>query len=228
MKKTLYTIAYTILFLLLFTSCDSKSQSDNIPFLIKESVSLTESMGTITRNSEYISLYSSDSNILNTIEQMASGNYQAPQGAYIIDISNMSSLINTLTQLDESDISISAETLDLFSNKINAGIFANLINSQYGTSVIASSSITTWQKSYVMPDSWDGNKLIVLIYDGSFSSMISFTESGEGVISAYSIFFKYTEQDNQLKEILNLIQDSSAPNYTQLTLEELMDILQKN
>lgn len=221
MKKKLALISVAIAALTVFTACSASKPIDVNTFIIREGVSLTREMGGLAQNSEYIAFMSPTDAWKDTIRHIGEKDYQIPEKAYIIGMPE-DLLLNAL-RASMSDREISEEIIGILGRKINASTFANIINASQGAELLAATSLLLWGKSYVQPDGWTENRLLVLEYAGDFSSLISFTKSGDGVISASAVFV--TNGDgyaiNSLESFLNLI----TTDVTTISGDELQQIL---
>ncbi len=198
MHKRVRLMALIVLILLLLSACGSPAKGqpqDLSAFLVKEGIALTCEMGKLAQTKEYVALMSASGNLEEIIGKAAAGDYAAPQNAYVVKFTEEGLLRAIKAVAGETEIP--ANVLDILKYKINASTFANLINAGYGSDMVAATSVLTWGKSYVQPEGWAENTILLLEYPGEFSSMVSFMQSGEGVISAYSVLVKNGEKDTR-------------------------------
>jgi hypothetical protein len=194
MHKRVRLTALMVLAVLLLTACaaPAKGQPQDLNrFLAKEAVALTGEMDKLAETKEYVALMAASGNIGELIDKAAAGNYTAPENAYVVKLTEEGLKQAIGAFAGEADVPESV--LDILKYKINVAVFANLINATYGSEMVAATSLLTWGKSYIQPEGWADNTILVLEYPGEFSSMVSFTQSGEGVISATSVFLKNGE-----------------------------------
>jgi hypothetical protein len=195
MYKRMRLTALMIVTLLLVSACatpaQGKPQELNV-FLMKEAVGLTGEMDKLAETKEYVALMGHPET-LGDHRQAAAGEYAAPENAYVVKLTEegLKQAIGAVA----GEAAVPESVLDIFKYKINAAVFANIVNATYGSEMVAATSILTWGKSYIQPEGWAGNTILLLEYPGEFSSMVSFTQSGEGVISATSVFLKNGEKD---------------------------------
>ena len=196
MHKRVRLMALIVLILLLMSACGSPAKGqpqDLSAFLVKEGIALTCEMGKLAQTKEYVALMSASGNLEEIIGKAATGDYTTPQNAYVVKLTAEGLLRAIKAVAGETEIP--ANVLDILKYKINASTFANVINAGYGSEMLAATSLLTWGKSYVQPEGWAENAILLLEYPGEFSSMVSFTQSGEGVISASSVLVKNGEKD---------------------------------
>lgn len=169
-------------------------------FLLKESVALTVEMDRLAENSEYLRFMTASEQLLPTFEKAAAQEYGAPEHVYRIPLTD--GLLRKIIQAEEP---VSDETMESLRLKVNGTVLASAINASQGAETLAATSVLAWEKSYREPDGWDGNQLLVLDYGGDFSSMVSFTRSGEGVIRGAAMFLATAGKApmDQLQETLN-------------------------
>lgn len=196
MHKRVRLTAWIVLALLLLAACAAPANGqpqDLNGFLMKEAVGLTGEMDKLAETKEYVALMGASGNLGEIIDKAAAGEYAAPENAYVVKLTEEGLKQAIGAVAGEADVPESV--LDIFKYKINAAVFANIVNATYGSEMVAATSLLTWGKSYLQPEGWAGNTILLLEYPGEFSSMVSFTQSGEGVISATSVFLKNGEKD---------------------------------
>lgn len=186
--KKLMTIGIVLVLLLTVVACETeqKFDVDIETFFISESVALTLEMHEFADDDEYVAYMMQAPEVKNIIENIASTDYSLPEKAYIYKYSN--ELVVNALMSELGDEAISDEVMDMLSYKFNGSMFANLINGQQGSETLAATATTTWGKSYIEPEGFEENVIIILEYPGDFSSLISFSSTGEGVIGGISSF----------------------------------------
>lgn len=224
MRKRLRLTAFIVFVLLLLSACAAqiKTQPQDLSaFLVKEGTALTCEMGKLAQTKDYVALMSAPGTLEEIIGKAAAGDYTAPQNAYVIKLTDDG--LKRAISAFAGKADVSADVLDILKYKINAAMFANLINATYGSEMVAATSLLTWGKSYVQPEGWAENIVLLLEYPGEFSSIVSFMQSGEGVISASSVFVKNGEKDMRtlLTEYLGGI-DIPFEQYDAAKLKELL------
>jgi len=179
----------------MLVACSSRSEKpENLSrFLIAKGVAITCEMDELAESKEYIALMSASEGIGQVMEKMASQDYSIPENAYLIKLSN-DILLRVISNIS-GEINVSDNILEKLKYKINGSVLANIINASYGSETIAAASMTTWGKSYIQPNGWSDNMVLLLEYPGEFSSIVSFAKSGDGVISSSSVFVKNGDKD---------------------------------
>lgn len=88
----------------------------------------------------------------------------------------------------------------------------NLINGSQGAAVLAAMNVLSSGKSYQEPKDWPGNTLVILEY-GGYTSMVSFMETGEGVISGQASLAKEGQgiSTAQMLQMLGLSEGDLKP-----------------
>ncbi len=236
MKKLVY-LALSMLLLCGCTACNRKNtmSKDKEEFLLTESIYLTKGMDELADSEEYRSLMASTDNINQVITQIGSQNYQSPLVVYLLEFPDDILKQMSATLGIESDVlsGVSDNVLEKINYRLNASTFTAILNSSGGSENLVASSMLTWGKSYQQPKDWSKNTVVLLLYDGNYSSMVSFMQSGEGVISASANFVK----NNDILEKLKSSKDASSDlekligikevGYKAYSYEELKNILQK-
>lgn len=225
MIKKIFLITLIISSVFMAADCSDYSRNPADPgrFLITEGVALTCDMDELAENEEYLALISPSGSIRPVIDKMAAQDYSMPENAYVIKMTDdiLLKLINSFS----GETNISKETMERLKYKINGSIFANMINASYGSDIIAAAAMTTWGKSYIQPEGWSDNVMLIFEYPGEFSSVVSFIKSGDGVISGSSVFIKNGDID--VLTLLNKYSGMVNIKYDRYTNSELRELLAK-
>lgn len=226
MSRKLCLAGLMCLFLFVFAACGNRSDKPNNlnTYLIIEGVSLVCNMDDLAESEEYVSLVIGNQSIGELVDRMCSQDYSMPESAYLIKLSD-DTLIQAIFNFS-ADFKISEEIMDKLKFKINGSVIGNMISSGYGSEMLAASALTTCGKSYIQPDGWQYDNIILLLeYPGEYSSMVSYTQSGDKVISATSIFIKNGDKD--LLTLLGTLCGVEKLEYDHFSGDQLQDLLSK-
>lgn len=223
MNKKLCLIALIVSSLLTMAACGDKSEEpiELNEFLISEGIALTCDMDKLAESKEYIALMTPSESIGQITDKMSSQDYSMPEDVYLIKLPD--DIILRAVSSFSGKIEISDNIIEKLKYKVNGSVFANLINTSYGSEMIAATSLTTWGKSYIQPNGWSDNMMILVQYPDEFSSIVSFVQSGDGVISASSVFVKNGDKDilAALSEFLGTTEIESD-HYSSSQLKDLL------
>lgn len=185
MKKVLSGLICAVI---IFSGCaDAQKPVEINKFLVTESVALTQVMCELANDADYNKIFTVSDEMGKIVAQMAAQNYAKPEKVYLMKLPD--TLLRDFLQT-QGEMTVSDALLEKIQQKWNATSFASMLNGYLGVETLAASSVVTWEKSYIQPKGWTGNVMLLLDYDGEFSSLVSFTQSGDGVINAASSFLK--------------------------------------
>ncbi len=219
MKRDIRLILLGMCALLLLSSCSLfGNKTDLHHFLLKKAIDLTCEMDGLAESEEYLALLGNSPLTSGIFEDMAAPDYDLPDSACVISIAE-GALLKAMFGPD----SVSGPLAEKLKSRINGTVFANMINASYGAGVLAATSGVTWAQSYLQPQGWEDDVLLFLEYPGRFSSMVSFSKSGDGVVTALATFVKNGDQD--LLEILGDWFDTGDLEYETYAKEDLETIL---
>jgi hypothetical protein len=189
----LVRIGFIVVLLLGTTACSSSSKKSNTEvslndFLINNSVKLTKDMDQLAEDEELMGIYKSMEEITDISSEIKEQDYDSPVEAYIFhcDLKTLIQSIAGNVSLDEAQMSIMEKKM------LGANIIA-MVNAREGSTFLAATSVLTANESYLMPDDWESNTLVYLVYDGKYSSLVAFQKTGDGIVSATSYFVKQTD-----------------------------------
>ncbi len=223
MNRKLLLISLIMLSVFMLVACSNHAEKpeDLNGFLITEGVALTCEMDELAENKEYLALMSASETLGQIMNKMASQDYSIPEKVYLIK--SPDDILLQAMRSFSGEINISDTTMEKLKYKINGSIFANMINASYGSETIAATSMIAWGKSYIQPKGWSDNMILLLEYSGEFSSIVSFVQSGDGVISGSSVFVKNGDKDilTSLDEYLGMT-DIEHDQYSSSQLQDLL------
>lgn len=193
---------------LMLAACSQKAAEklDINDFMKEEGIRLTTEMKDLAASKEYLEAMGLSGMMDSQIEAIASQDYSSPQEVYVMPITDE----QILSMLFIHDNTLSEEVVGAFHRRLNASFYANLINARDSDSAIAAATALLNQQSYVEPENWRGDTLVILKYPGDYSSVVSFMETGDGVIGSCASFVKTGGQDivDEITDLFALDGDS--------------------
>ena len=147
--------------------------------LYTKGLELISAIDEIAESEEYREVFSASNEVDTVSSKMGNGDYSAPKAVYKIseieltqNISDMSSLSENLQKNIQNKIYVALPTM---------------LNASVGTNEIAASSIVTDSK-YFICNKLSDSCLYLYVYDGDYSSMVSFIPHDENIVSAGGCF----------------------------------------
>lgn len=224
MNKKLCLIAVIVLSLFMLVACGNHSEKtvELDEFLIREGIGLTCNMDELAESKEYIALMTPSESIRQITDKMASQDYSMPRDVYLIKLPD--DIVLRAMSAFSGKINISDNIIEKLKHKVNGSVFANMINASHGSEMIAATAVTTWGKSYIEPSGGSDDMILLFEYPGEFSSVVSFVQSGEKVVSGTAVFVKNGDVDilTSLSEYLGTT-DIDYVHYSNGQLQELLD-----
>ena len=177
-------LALAVAAALMLSGCGGASKADGKPeaFMRRESLALTEQIGALAANGEYVKLMTVSGELLEETEAVGAQDFTQPTAVYRIAVT-------------DDMLPLGEETMAALRSRLNAAFFANLVNGSQGAAVLAAMNVLSCGKSYREPGNWPGDSLVILEYGNGYTSMVTFMQTGEGVISAEASLAKDGEGD---------------------------------
>ena len=168
---------------LMLSGCGGASKAAGKPeaFMRRESLALTEQIGALAANGEYVKLMTVSGELLKETEAVGAQDFTQPTAVYRIAVTDdMLKKVVSGAGMEP----LGEETLAALRSRLNAAFFANLVNGSQGAAVLAAMNVLSCGKSYQEPGNWPGDSLVILEYGNGYTGMVTFMQTGEGVISA--------------------------------------------
>ena len=170
-------------------------------FYIDEAIKLVKESCELAKDKEIIGLYTANEDITDKISVIGELDYSKPNGVFCIE-TDMDKLTSNLKAAAEAEsVDIDFGKLEKITKRYNSNYLASLINSSYGAENLAALTILTNSRGYVMPKDFKNDFALYLQYDGDYSAIVSFSEYGDGVISANMSFVRNGDKDNMMRRL---------------------------
>lgn len=163
---------------------------------INEALKHTQTAAELAADDELVTLYTTHGEMYDMIKGIAKNDYSQPVEIYKLTIDGQKVLENA----DGSEFSKLYEL-----KKFRPISFASSYNGTFGGTVLAATSVLSEQEGYIKPAEFKEDFALYLVYDGEFSSFVSFSEIGESVIQANMTFIK--NGSNGVKDFTDMINE---------------------
>lgn len=177
-------------------------------FYINEAIKLTKESGELARSKEFVAMYTADGEVAEKIKSAGELDFDKPKEILFVTFNKDKALEHMKEAFGETDVDFE-KVIEL--NRFSVNQFASMINARYGAQTIAAVSMLSNSEGYIMPKDFEKDFTLYLKYDGEFSSIVSFSKYGEGVISANMMFVKNGEEqiDMLMNEIFETLGEES-------------------
>ena len=168
-------------------------------FYVNEAIKLITDSGKLAGDKAFISLYTTNDEMTDKILALSTVDFNKPKDIYYLsaDREQIYANIEALAKADGVDIeNLGANWFEHISKKLNFSTLASMINASYGAENLAALTILTNSRGYIMPKDFKNNFALFVQYEGDYSAIVSFSEFGDGVISANMSFVKNGDKDN--------------------------------
>lgn len=164
---------------------------------------LTRRAQALAKNQEALSLFTTDSALLEQARVMGEAN--ASNGFLRVRAVAMpegKELLGILQK--EEKLNISDRTWEVLKERFHPGVIVSMMNGREGVEHLAASTILATSRTYIQPDSWMGNLLLILESGDEYASAVVFWQSGDRTVTGTATFVR-TESVDQWLEVLNLL-----------------------
>jgi len=176
-------------------------------FYFEEAIKLISESAELAADEEFIKLYTPDKEVAQIISEVGKGNYNKPVTVFYISADRNKIIENLKTLTDDKTIEMLKQPkYEKLWKKLNFSTLAGLINSSYGSEMVAALTILANNRGYVKPEDFENDFALYLLYNGGYSAIVSFFEYGDEVISSNMSFVKNGEKDNIWKRMEEISQ----------------------
>lgn len=174
-------------------------------FYIDEAIKLVAESGKLAADKDFIGYYAVDEETLADILELGAADYNRPTAIYYMEADKEQIVANFKALYgDEADGFDIEKLLQL--KRVNLSILPNMINASYGAKSLAALTILTNSRGYIMPKDFKKDFALYLEYEEGCSALVSFSEYGDGVISANMSFVINGDKDNIFSRLYEITQ----------------------
>lgn len=174
-------------------------------FYIDEAIKLIEESGKLASDKDFISIYTTDDEMTSQMLELGAADYSKPSAIYHLSADKEQIIANIKALAGEEIIEVDLEKL-LNHKKLSFAVLPSLINASYGPQNLAALTILTNSRGYVMPKDFKNDFALYFEYDGGYSALVTFSEFGDGVISANMSFVINGDKDNIFRRVFEITQ----------------------
>ena len=176
-------------------------------FYIEEAKKLISESVKLAADKNFIGMYTPDSEVTERLSALGTLDFENPGEIFMIsaDREKIVENIEALAKAENVDLSEFGENgFEHIWRRLNFSALASMINASYGAKELAALTILTNSRGYIMPKDFKNDFALFMEYEGEYSAMVSFSEYGDGVISATMNFVKNGEKDNVLRRLYEI------------------------
>ena len=176
----------------LVTGCGVRGMEPEKYEWLEATRELVGEMCELARNDEALEWFTSHTGLLDRMREMGEGTYRQPQWGWVAEVPD-EVLLEGLLALSKTELS--GEEIrkipKVLRNRINPSLLVSACRAmgREGTELAAYTILTT-SKTYVRPQDWRENLLVVLDYGEKYAWAATFWESGEGTVTGSVTFVR--------------------------------------
>ena len=174
-------------------------------FYVNEAIKLITESGKLASDKDFISLYTTDDEMTSQMLELGAADYSKPSAIYHLSADKEQIIANIKALAGEEVAEVDLEKL-LNHKKLSFAVLPSLINASYGPQNLAALTVLTNSRGYIMPKDFKNDFALYFEYDGGCSALVTFSEFGDGVISANMSFVINGDKDNIFRRVFEITQ----------------------
>ena len=172
-------------------------------FYVDEAIKLITESGKLASDKDFISLYTTNDEMTSQMLELGEADYSKPSAIYHLSADKEQIIANIKALAGEEVAEVDLEKL-LNHKKLSFAVLPSLINASYGPRNLAALTVLTNSRGYIMPKDFKNDFALYFEYDGGCSALVTFSEFGDGVISANMSFVINGDKDNIFRRIYEI------------------------
>ena len=201
MKKAFALLSFAAVLCFAVVPCAFAEPGPEVTdFLLRSSLELTVRMGELADSDLYWQVMTGgiQGSEANLLEEINGESYGAPKKAIVIDVPESQMAVLLSQQVPSLD-SLPADVYMVLKGKF-CTMVAQVLQSTDSTDMLYVSATLSERKPYPQPVGWNGDKIVCLMYDNGFVSMVSYVSHENGLVSAVAGFAR--ADDEKIAEFL--------------------------
>ena len=174
-------------------------------YYVDEALKLIVESGKLASDKDFISLYTTNDEMTSQILELGAADYSKPSAIYHLSSDKEQIVANIKALAGEEVVEIDLEKL-INHKKLSFAVLPSLINASYGAQNLAALTILTNSRGYIMPKDFKDTFALYFEYDEGCSALVTFSEFGDGVISANMSFVINGDKDNIFRRVFEITQ----------------------
>ena len=185
-------------------------------FYVDEAIKLITESGKLASDKDFISVYTTNDEMTEKVLALGAVDFNKPKDIYYLSANREQIIANieALAKAEGVDIKdLGEHWFEHIWRKLNFSTLASMINASYGAENLAALTILTNSRGYIMPKDFKNNFALFVQYEGDYSAIVSFSDFGDGVISANMSFVKNGDKDNvfmRMQEITSTVGENGV------------------
>lgn len=190
---------------LLLCACGAENNTVSEKTLYEHGLEVISLMDEMVQSEDYAKLMSSTSEIIEIGNEIAKGDYGEPTAVYRLEVNTFADWY----EMSEKELSELSDTLRECIEQRYFSTIASQMNSRYGVTELAASSIYTAAKTFVSNDLSEFTTYIYT-YAHSYPVMVTFTPGEDGAVRAFGTFILDEDlKADEEQDIDRLLEDTS-------------------
>lgn len=192
MKRMVLLVCVILFFTAAIPCASAESGSGLEKVLLGKSIELTMHMDELAESKLYLQMVlSSNDDYSSLAGKIGEGKYDQPEKAMILTL-GVGAWREVLARYGVEY----GEMSDYLSNRMEemmCNVIMTFFNAQSGTEMMAVSSMLGAGTSFLSPEGWDGNQIVLLVYDGNYASIAYFVKNENNIVNARASFILMNE-----------------------------------
>lgn len=172
---------------------------------LQAATELAEEMQEMAADERAAELFVSDSGLLAYIRGIGTAGYDRLREATVVEIPRAELTAGFLSAAfassAEPDTAELRRLTELMKSRINPAVVVSALNGQEGSDHLAACSILTGSRTYIQPQDWRDDLLVVLEYGSEYAVAIAFWQSGEKTVTGQASFIRAGRTEALLRSV---------------------------
>lgn len=218
-----YLLLNVLLILLLLTSCSiGMSAEEKLnQNLIRNGVEITKKIKQLAEQHDYYASLEDYYDLRPVMKEMAESDYGIPENVYKLNLTD--EIISDIMHIAYPVEKIPDIVFELSKHTVQSYLFAFEINYDEEYEVMKASNYVSLGESYPEPRGWENNVIFILQYPGKYSSVVSFVNSGDDIITSSAQFVRNSDRD--MLDVLEAAYGISKSEFEHIANSELKALL---
>lgn len=148
-------------------------------------------MQAMAADEQIVRLYISDGSVLEYIRSIGAGDYDRLQKVTVAEIPRpklTAGFLDRAFAASDTDTAVYRRLAGMMENRITPVVIVSAMNGREGSTHLAASAVMADSRTYIQPQDWGEDLLLVLEYGGEYAVAVAFWRSGENTVTGHATF----------------------------------------
>lgn len=152
---------------------------------------LARRMQAMAADEQVVRLYISDGNVLEYVRSIGAGDYDKLQKVTVAKVPRpklTAGFLDRALAASDTDTAVYRRMAGMMESRITPFVIVTALSGREGSTHLAAGAVLADSRTYIQPQDWREDLLLVLEYGGEYAVAVAFWQSGDNTVTGHATF----------------------------------------